>query len=240
MRGIPGLVAAMLLAASASAGCASVEAAYERSERVETRGFQFDDPTIEQSFARADQLRLPARVAVYGFERNRFGTYSDGKGAQFEKALEADDAHFSEVLPIPKFLAQEGRARDVETLRRSAAKAHADTILLYEQEVEMDQSTSPLVLLNLTIVGAWVIPTVSYETRLETTAALVDVRNGVIYATLHDERRGVGTSPSALAADAAKETKARLREEAFKEMAASLKQKLDRLHRDAPGVGSAP
>jgi hypothetical protein len=223
--------AAVLLAA----WCTSVGAAYERAEPVDASGgFKFDDAGIEQSFQRKEQLLFPARIAVYGIERNPYGTFSDGKVIELEKALAADEALFSEVLPIPRFLSEEGRARDVDTLRKAAARAHADLLLLYEQQVDMEQSPNFLRILNLTIVAAWIVPSTPYEIRIETWAALVDVRNGVIYTTLHDSRAGEGNAPSAVADDRAKETKTALRGEVFRSMAEEIARKLAKKKDAAP------
>lgn len=221
--------AAVLLAA----GCTSVSAAYERGAPVEARGgFKFDESGIEQSFQRVEQLRFPARIAVWGIERNPYGTFSDGKVIELERTLAADGALFSEVLPIPRFLSPGGG--DVDSLRKAAALAHADVILLYEQEVHMDENPNFLRILNLTIVGAWVIPSTPYEIRIETWAALVDVRNGVIYTTLHDSRTGEGNAPSAVADEWAKETKTALRGEAFRSLAEELAKKLAKKKDAAP------
>lgn len=83
-----------LLAALATAGCASAAAACELSPdlAVEEGGFQFDDPTIEESFARAEQAPFPRRLAVYGLESNEFGVFEDPRVADFERALEGYSA----------------------------------------------------------------------------------------------------------------------------------------------------
>lgn len=214
-------------------GCASVDAAYERAAAVDARGgFKFDESGIEQSFQRVEQLRFPARIAVWGIERNPYGTFSDGKVIDLEKALAADETLFSEVLPIPRFLSERGG--DVDALRKAAALAHADVLFLYEQEVGMEQRADLLRILNLTIVGAWVIPSTPYEIRIETWAALVDVRNGVIYLTLHDSRKAEGNAPSAVADDRAKETKSTLRGEVFRSLAEELAKKLAKKKDAAP------
>ncbi len=224
---------AWVVLALLATGCTSVSAAYERGAAVESPvGFRFDESGIEQSFQRKEQLRFPARVAVWGIERNPYGTFSDGKVIEFERALAADGALVSEVLPIPPFLARKGG--DADALRKAAALAHADAILLYEQEVRMEESVGAFRFLNLTIVGAWVVPSTPFEIRIETWAALVDVRNGVVYTTLHDSRGVEGNAPSAVADDRAKEAKTALRGEAFAALAEELSAKLAKRKDGAP------
>jgi hypothetical protein len=224
--------------AVAGAGCSSVTLAYERRTAVEEGTFQFDDASVEESFAKRAQIRFPARVAVFGIERNRFGRWADPEVVQFEAALGEDGEHVAEVLPLPGFLTGEGRVRDVAALRRTAARAHADAILLYEQDVALEDGANALRILNLTIVGAWVIPSTWYRVDLETTAALVDVRNGVVYATLHDARSVEESCPSARVAEAARETKKRVRGEAFDALVGSLREKLRRMRETASAEGN--
>jgi hypothetical protein len=234
MQGRGFAVAAVLVLAGA--GCSSVEAAYLREEGLAVDvqgGFRFDDAAIEESFRMPDQLVFPMRIAVYGLESNRYGHFEDARTGDLGKALEGSREHFSDVLPLPDFLIG-GRSRDVETLRKAAARAHADVLLLYEQEVDLDTSTSPLLLLNLAVLPCWLVPTTPFEVDLDTSAALVDVRNGVVYATARDRRTGDGVAPSASTDAWAKDVKAALREEAFSSLRDSLKGKLDRLRESKP------
>jgi hypothetical protein len=237
-----GLVALFVVAAAASlaAGCASATAACERAPElaVEEGGFRFDGSDVERSFSCAEQAVFPMRLAVAGLESNRFGTFEDARVADFEKALDADRERFSDVLPLGGFLSGGGRCcRDVASLRAAAARTHADAILLYEQRVDVDQCRTPLAILNLTLVGCWIVPSVSFDVALDTRAALVDVRNGVVYATLHDVRTGSDSSPSALVDSSARDLKARLRGEAFAALRESLGEKITRMReRKAEGT----
>jgi hypothetical protein len=223
-----GIRRAVLAAALACGGCASASAVYRDAGPAEERiGFRFDDASVAESFARAEQIRLPARLAVHGIERNPRGTFADSRRAEFEKALEGDAGLCAEVLPLPRFLTEDGRARDVDGLRRAAARGRADLLLLYEQEVLVEEETrSPLVILNLTVIGAWLVPAAPYRVRLETWAAVVDVRNGVIYAALHDARERRTSAPTATLDDHARETRGALRSEAFAALAADLGRRL--------------
>jgi hypothetical protein len=216
MRGMATVVLAL-----AAAGCSSMEAAYERGASVADAGsFEFKDIGIEEAFRRKEQIRFPARVAVWGIERNRHGAFADGKVVELERALAAEEGLFSEVLPIPRFLAERNCSADA--LRQSAALAHADVLLLYEQRLAVDERSDWLRVFNVTVVGAWIVPSTPYEMRLETWAALLDVRNGVVYTMLHDDRVASGSFPSATAGERSKEVKAGLRGGAFRTLAADL------------------
>ena len=227
-------VAAVLLAGlvgAASAGCSSVAAAYERdaSLAVEMQGgFRFDDPTVEESFKKAEQAVFPMRLAVYGLSTNIHGKFEDRRLADLSRLLDEDREAFSEVLPLPDFLAG-ARSLDVASLRRAAAQAHADALLLFQQNVYFDESISPLMLVNILLLPALFVPTTPYSVELDTRAALVDVRNGVVYLTIHDLRRGEGRAPKAYVDEWAKERKEEVRAEAFAALRDSLRAKLARL-----------
>ena len=69
---------------------------------------------------------------------------------------------------------------------------------------------------------------------MDTRAALVDVRNGLVYTTARDARSAEGMAPSATLDNAAREVKQRLRRESFEALRASLTAKVERLRPEAP------
>jgi hypothetical protein len=225
-----GFAAAAILAAAA-AGCSSVTGAYENdaARAVQIKGgFRFEGKGIEESFKLREQAVLPMRIAVYGLDTNPCGGFEDLRVGDLDRLLEPDREDFSEVLPLPGFLAGP-RTLDVDTLRQAAAVAHADVLLLYEQSTTYDESRSALAILNLLILPAWLVPTTPYTIEMDTRAALVDVRNGLVYLTLHDFRRDENHAPSALVADRARERREEVRAAAFETLAAQMREKLARL-----------
>lgn len=218
-------------------GCASVKEAYARdaASRIEVEEtFTFDDETIEADFAKKEQLRFPARLAVTGLERNPWGAFADASSFDFESTLAASTTIFSDVLPLPAFVQSGVRAcTDMERLRKTAARVRADAVLLYEQRVDLNEETNAWRVLNLTVVGLWVAPSVDMEARIETRAALIDVRNGVIYTTLRDVRSGTASATSAGAGDRAQELKQDLRNESFAALRESLEGKIARMQERA-------
>lgn len=238
--------ALLLLAGSAPlAGCASASRAYQSaseraiSEPGHREGIRFDDASVEEQFARSAQIPIPMKLALVGVERNPYGVFSDVDTAAFEKSLAAEPLLVRDVVPLFELLvAQQSRTFDVDLLRRAAARAHADVLLVYEQKVDVHEGPNLLAILNLTIVGNFIFPGLSYDLTLETRAAVVDVRSGVVYTAVSDVRGGHGTAPYASAGDHARATKARLRQEAFTALQAALKDKLARYA--AHGLAPAP
>src|SRR5688572_11910302 len=229
-------IAAVVALAAAATGCASIAGAYEMSAsaRLDDKpSFQFDSPSIEEAFQRRAQLPVPARIAVCGAETSPYGRFADTKAVEFERALRDDGARWKTVDTVPSFLAGKDRG-SVAALRRAAAQMHCDAILLYEQSVKMETSRSPMLLLNVLLFPAISVPTQPFEVALETEAALVDVRNGFVYLTLHDQRRVEGRAPTAYLDEWARDLKSEARGEAFAGMREELARRLARETATAP------
>lgn len=222
-------LAAAVLLSVAAAGCSSVAGAYEEEGRLAAgdRGFRFDDLAVRESFERAPQLRFPSRILVAGLESNRTGCYGSPGQQALVEAMGKDVGLWSEAAPLPWFLVA-GPPGDVEALRRAAAQSQADLLLLYEQSVTLDQDRNALSVLNLLVLPTLFLPTVPYEATVRSAAAVVDVRNGLVYATAADERREGGIAPSAWVSGGARDLKRRLMAEALAAMHADLKERIVR------------
>ncbi|MHC4821904.1 MAG: hypothetical protein ACYTDX_09325 [Planctomycetota bacterium] len=226
------LVFAWFVVAVVLSGCTSGFAAYAQAPEYLVDGsddFAFDDASIAESFAKDDQLRFPVRMAITGVEHNIWGTFRDVETHDFEQAFARADETFSDVMPLPEFLDQQGGRRDMRSLRRAAARTRADALLVYQQHVTVDEERNAWSFLNVTVVGLLVVPTVDLEMRIETRAALVDVRHGLVYTTVRDVREASKTATSAGAEDSAKEMKRDLRAESFEAIRESLEEKIARL-----------
>jgi hypothetical protein len=83
-----------------------------------------------------------------------------------------------------------GTARVVAQIRLGAARQHCDTVFVYEPRTTGKTSASPLQVLNLTIVGYFVVPSTGVQADGTAQGLLIDVRTGYPYAQL----TGVGHS----------------------------------------------
>lgn len=70
-------------------------------------------------------------------------------------------------------------------IRWGAARQHVAAVLIYETYNQSSQKMNVLSALNLTIVGAFVLPGESINVRGYASALLVDVRNGYPYGTVN-------------------------------------------------------
>jgi hypothetical protein len=69
-------------------------------------------------------------------------------------------------------------------VRLGAARQHCDTAFLYSPEAHANSSDTPLQLLNLTVVGYFLVPSTGVKAEGSATGLLVDVRTGYPYAQL--------------------------------------------------------
>jgi len=75
----------------------------------------------------------------------------------------------------------------MNTIRVTAARQHLDAVLIYEAEGTADNRTNPLAIANLSIIGAFVLPSHNVKAQGIAQAMLVDVRNAYPYGTIQAE-----------------------------------------------------
>lgn len=74
-------------------------------------------------------------------------------------------------------------------IRYTAARQHLDGVLVYEVWSEGESDMNPLILAELSIVGAFLMPSRSQEATAHAAAILVDPCNGHPYGTAQAEAR---------------------------------------------------
>lgn len=84
----------------------------------------------------------------------------------------------------------------VDRIRLGAARQHVDAVLIYTVAYASTDKISPLSLLDLTIVGAYLVPSRSIRGEATATALLLDVRNGYPYGTATTDAHQGGFVPS--------------------------------------------
>ncbi len=224
------------LAAAGSAGCASVGSAYAGGDGMAARLEGSMALPAEGALSKQPVLppKRPFRIAVAGTEQNPRGTFADLESLGLEEALLRRSDLYSDVVGLPGFLDGNPRARTLDGLCFAAERAQADALLIYETRMDAEQRNTPLVVLNIAILPAWIVPSVPWEISLDTRAVLVHPATGTVWTSVRDARRGDGMAPSALSGVHARDAKRELRAAAFEALAAGLAEKLDRL--DAAGT----
>ncbi len=110
-----------------------------------------------------------------------------------------------ELVVLPQILVDPRRPRRSEShlvgLRRAAARHRLDAVFVTQAVSDLDQASNALSILNLTIVGAWIVPSQETAAACVMEGALFDVRNEYLYATATGEAEELKTT-TLIAADA--------------------------------------
>jgi hypothetical protein len=155
--------------------------------------------SVEQS-GPTRPLQLPANVAVVQVgEVTPPATKMD--------AMKKDKAVFARVEPFPgpdsPQTAYDAKARQtptrpsITTLRRAAADAGMDYVLLVGGTIDHDTSGTPLSLLDVTIVGGFIVPSRESRATAKASAALVDVKSGRVMVSSSAEAKKWSLVPAA-------------------------------------------
>jgi hypothetical protein len=101
----------------------------------------------------------------------------------------------------------------LESIRAAAADAGSEYVLLVGGSIEHDSKATPLSLMNITIIGAFVVPSTETRGLAKASAALIDVRTGRIVTSSSAEARDRSLVPSVEADGEALKLMDRLRDD---------------------------
>jgi hypothetical protein len=210
-------------AAALAAGCASSGLSTRETVGRDYASYAYamyqspdDAPGKGRPSAPAEVL-TPARVAVA-----QLGEVAPPE--QMLARLRADKALFARVEPVPGIMYAAPNARGfqrnpaaapsdyapvadpyeqarqhAEAMRRYARDTGADYLFLFGGTIDHNTTGTPLSLMDLTIVGAFVVPSRKTDAAARATGSLIDVETGRVVASVSaDESRGkLSTSVSA-------------------------------------------
>ena len=210
--------------------------------RVDTR--QFTDEDVQRAFSRAAQLKLPAKLAIYE-ATSRGAEYDIRDNETIETIVELlkDEKKFYQIVVLaPTFI--QGDIAPM-SLRRAAASHRADLTLLCESDFQVRVRPRILAILDLTIVGAFLVPSRQIEVESRVTAHLIDTRNGLIYHSTLRKKQWHGFLPMAWGKDAVERHRKELANENYKQVAEDFKANLQHAERmatepTAPAIGTRP
>lgn len=149
-------------------------------------------------------LRFPARL---GLARIQYGSLTAVPPAEADHwlALAKDlGPVFGEFVPISPLVAELAAGAErlassrtvIDRIRIGAARQHVDAVLVYEVRGSGHDSATPLSVLDLTIIGAYLVPSRVVNGQAVANAMLVDVRNGYPYGTATSGAEDSSLTPS--------------------------------------------
>lgn len=145
------------------------------------------------------QLTLPCRVAVYlppstgGRRRAKEKEFIDSWAETLKKeGIVTDMFLMSDLFTT---------GTSLKDLRVAAARHGANLLLVLQGESDVDTYKNPAAVLNLTIVGGFLVPGSRCDALVAFQGALVDVSNGFLYASIDAEGEGSIIRPTFLIED---------------------------------------
>lgn len=215
-KGVP-LVLACALAAS---GCAS-SSAFEKVAPADAAQAREVFGDIERlQFSKQVQVRLPAKAAVTDVG----GRDADRRRAQTIDALAQDPGTWSDVTSV--FVAPGESARTFDDLRTAASRQQSDLMVVTMRTETTVQDGNGLGILKLLILPLFLVPTEDVRTTVGVRAAVVDVRNGLVYTTFDAHKERETSATWAGAESSARRDRDELFAETLTEMRTALARKL--------------
>ena len=171
-------------------GCAQGFDRAALQERLNDGSLQMPDAAIADVRDLKPQLRFPCRIAVYlkpSNDRDWRWTPEDKAVLEQTVATLKAEGIVADVFPLPEMLTGKG---DVKELRLAAAKCGADVLFVVHGAAQTDSYKNFAAVLNITVVGGYVVPASHKDTLFVMEGLLLDVDNGYVYTGVQAE--GVG------------------------------------------------
>ena len=185
-------------------------------------------------------LRFPARIGLARLHQGRLTTVPPAEADAWLELVRTRGAGYGEFVPVSPLVAQLTAAsvgRDtvrsaVDTIRIGAARQHLDAVLVYEVSGGRRDSATPLSVLDLTVIGNFLIPSRALQGRAAAAAMLIDVRNGYPYLSTSAQAEEDGVWTNSGSTDRSMELMRRAEVEAVRRLTAEVGNALERLRAD--------
>ena len=161
-------------------------------------------------------LRFPARIGLARIERGRLTSIPQSEAAAWlamAKKLGPRYGEFVAVSPlVAAFASGEAHLKSrskprywdyptsiisvIQEIRLGAARQHVDVVLIYEVIGRSRQTATAFTVLDLSIIGAFIVPSRVVNANGYASALLVDVSNGYPYGTEHAAADSSGLTPT--------------------------------------------
>lgn len=174
-----------------------------RQNMVSTKQYATHSASLEEIAKLKPQAVPPIKIAV----AQPSSSYSEQWSAEEMQEIESwlpglkSTGLVREIVVIPASLRPtcEGRYGSSDCgaygWRMAAATLHADAVLMVSRAIATDSYVNPLSLLNLTVIGMWVVPAHHRDSYALYQAHLQDVANGYIYGTAYGDGASKSVRP---------------------------------------------
>jgi hypothetical protein len=177
-----------LLAVLALAGCSSGFNRSAAEARLQMEDLQVTSDDVVKAESLRPQLAFPCRIAVkLKGEQDSHWTGEDKKSMECWAATLRQEGIASDVFFINDLFTPQSTGNDLKGLRATAAQYGADALFVMCGTAKTHTHRNPASILNLTIVGGYLAPGSTCDALFTIQAGLVDVHNGMLYATVESE-----------------------------------------------------
>lgn len=183
-------------------GCFSVDRNYVQ-ERLNDGTFQASDSAIADVRGLKPQLQFPCRVAVYikPGEHDWRWTPDDKTNLMLWADELKRERIASDVFTLPELMVNAEGKTDVRALRIAAARCGADVLFVIHGAAQTESHKNLGAVLDLTILGGFVVPASHRDSLFMIEGVLLDVDNGYIYTAVQSEGEGKIIRPTFLIED---------------------------------------
>lgn len=176
-------------------------------------------------------LRFPARIGLARVEAGRLAAIPPEEAEPWLRLATDLGPAFGTFVPVSPLIAEttaasfpQGSVQGVvERIRLGAARQHLDAVLVYEVTQSGTDRLTPFSVLDLTVIGAILLPTRAVEGKAVANALLLDVRNGYPYGTASSAGSAESAAPAFGTGDARRSTADLARAEAVGKLASEVK-----------------
>ena len=179
------LLAALALPLLLVAACGPTIQTSSGRDYLAARG-PVTDPAIRAAASVEPDLRFPARIALARVVNGTLTTAPPAEMAELGDFVRRHAA-MGEWVPVSPMVhagLHGGDRATTEALRATAARQHADYLLVYELGARGHATgNTPFALADVSLIGGLLLPTRTTRATGVGAAALIDVRNGYPYAT---------------------------------------------------------
>jgi hypothetical protein len=162
---------------------------------------QVTDEDVRKAMDLKPQLAFPCRVAVYLCPDS--GCLWRWTAKDKEALDHCADTLRAEGIVSDMFVMSDMvvQGTDEKQMRLAAAKHGADALLIVKGAAQIESYINPLAVLNLTLVGGYIIPGSHRDALFLMHGCLIDVGNGFLYASVESEGEGGVIRPTFLIED---------------------------------------
>lgn len=140
-------------------------------------------------------LKFPAKIGIARIENGQLTAIPGSEVEYWEEGRRNIGYKFGEFVPISPLITEmavasvdyneyrNNTANVVNKIRLGAARQHMDAVLIYEVYSREQSDSNFLAVADLTIIGAYLLPSKAVETQGYANALLIDVIQGYPYGT---------------------------------------------------------